>query len=92
MERCHLLDQHATERREQAKKEAEEIRASAADEAEEVLASARATARETLARAHNEAAEIIFAARLRIPSTVGPPWRSTSSTRPGQTSKASSPT
>jgi hypothetical protein len=31
-ERCRLLDQRATERREQARKEAEEIRASAVEE------------------------------------------------------------
>jgi F0F1-type ATP synthase membrane subunit b/b' len=61
------------ERCEQARKEAEEIRVSAVDEAEEVLAGARASAREILARAHHKAKEIIFAARQRIPSTVGPP-------------------
>jgi vacuolar-type H+-ATPase subunit H len=70
-ERCHLLDQCAAERREQARKEAEEICASAADEAEEVLA--RASARDILARVHNEAAKIVSAARHKIPSTVGPP-------------------
>jgi hypothetical protein len=37
-ERCRLLDQRATKRRERARKEAEEIRASTADEAEDALA------------------------------------------------------
>jgi F0F1-type ATP synthase membrane subunit b/b' len=73
MERGLLLDQRAAERREQARKEVEEIHASAADKAEEVLVRARALARDVLARVHNEAAEIIFEARQRIPSTVGPP-------------------
>jgi hypothetical protein len=40
-ERCRLLDQHATERRERARKEAEEIHASVVEEAEEALANAR---------------------------------------------------
>jgi cell division septum initiation protein DivIVA len=72
-ERCHLLDQHAAERHEEARKEAEEIRASMAEEAEEVLASTRELARGILARAHHEAMEIVSEARQRIPSTVGPP-------------------
>jgi hypothetical protein len=72
-ERCHLLDQHAAERRDQTRKEAEEISASAAEESEEVLASARESARGILARAHHEAMEIVSEARQRIPSTVGPP-------------------
>jgi hypothetical protein len=37
-ERCRLLDQHAAERHEWARKEAEDIHASAADEAKEALA------------------------------------------------------
>jgi F0F1-type ATP synthase membrane subunit b/b' len=61
--RCRLLDQHAAERREQARKEAEEIRASAVEEAEEALANARESARGVLARAHHEAMEIISEAR-----------------------------
>jgi cell division septum initiation protein DivIVA len=73
MEGCHLLDQHAAERREQARKEAEEIRTSAAEETEEVLASARESARGILARAHHEAMEIVSEVRQRIPSTVRPP-------------------
>jgi flagellar biosynthesis/type III secretory pathway protein FliH len=73
MERCHILDQRADERREQVRKEAEEIRASAADEAEEVLAGARESAREILARAHHEAMKIISTMRQRLPSIVGPP-------------------
>jgi cell division septum initiation protein DivIVA len=72
-ERCHLLDQRAAERHEQARKEAEEIHASTAEEAEEALANARESARGILARAHHEAMEIISEARQRIPSTVGPP-------------------
>jgi hypothetical protein len=51
----------------------EEIRVSTADEAEEVLAGVRESMRKILARAHHEAMEIIFVARQRIPSTVGPP-------------------
>jgi F0F1-type ATP synthase membrane subunit b/b' len=48
MERCHLLDQRATERHEQARKEVDEIRASAVEEAEEALANARESARGVL--------------------------------------------
>jgi vacuolar-type H+-ATPase subunit H len=70
--RCHLLDQRAAEHRELARKVVEEIRARAAEEAEEALANARESARGILARAHHEAMEIIFEARQRIPSTVGP--------------------
>jgi F0F1-type ATP synthase membrane subunit b/b' len=72
-ERCRLLDQHAAERHEQARKEAEEICASAVEEAEEALANARESARGVLARAHQEAMEIISEARQKIPPTVGPP-------------------
>jgi hypothetical protein len=72
-ERCRLLDQRATERRERARKEAEEIRASAADEAEEALANARESVRGVLARAHEEAMKIVSEARQKIPPTVRPP-------------------
>jgi uncharacterized membrane protein len=44
-----------------------------AEEAEEVLANARESVRQVLARAHHEAMEIIFEARQRLPTTVGPP-------------------
>jgi cell division septum initiation protein DivIVA len=71
--RCRLLDQRATECREQARKEVEEIRASVVEEAEEALAKARESVRGVLARAHQEAMEIISEVHQKIPPTVGPP-------------------